>query len=149
MTDLPPFPNCRSTARSTTPSIFHTGKETKRPPQLKADTSTEIALNLVAAANRDELTRGIELVTNNHFDTDGLLSVWTVLTGERALELRDQLIAAAEAGDFSEFTNENGGAREHRDPGLRSTGSRAKKRHRRWPANSPVKTSPTTRALTS
>lgn len=81
------------------------GNET--PSQLKADTSTEIALNLVAAPDRDELTRGIELVTNNHFDTDGLLSVWTVLTGERALNFRDQLIAAAEAGDFSEFTNEN------------------------------------------
>ena len=35
-----------------------------------------------------------------------MLSVWTVLTGERALELREQLIPAAEAGDFSEFTNE-------------------------------------------
>lgn len=80
------------------------GNET--PAQLKADTSTEIALNLVAAPNRNELTRGIELVTNNHFDTDGLLSVWTVLTGERALDYRDQLIAAAEAGDFSEFTTE-------------------------------------------
>lgn len=76
------------------------------PAELKADTSTEIALNLVAAPNRDELTRGIELVTNNHFDTDGVLSVWTVLTGERALELREQLIPAAEAGDFSEFRNE-------------------------------------------
>ena len=80
------------------------GNET--PPELKADTSTEIALNLVAAPNRDELTRGIELVTNNHFDTDGVLSVWTVLTGERALELREQLIPAAEAGDFSEFKSE-------------------------------------------
>jgi hypothetical protein len=76
------------------------------PTALKADTSTEIALNLVAAPNRNELTQGIELVTNNHFDTDGVLSVWTVLTGERALELREQLIAAAEAGDFSEFRNE-------------------------------------------
>jgi hypothetical protein len=81
------------------------GNET--PAQLKADTSTEIALNLVDAPNRNELTRGIELVTNNHFDTDGVLSVWTVLTGERALELREKLIPAAEAGDFSEFTNEN------------------------------------------
>ncbi|MGH9928197.1 MAG: DUF6687 family protein [Pyrinomonadaceae bacterium] len=80
------------------------GNET--PAQLKADTSTEIALNLVAAPNRNELTRGIELVTNNHFDTDGVLSVWTVLTGERALDFREQLIPAAEAGDFSEFTNE-------------------------------------------
>jgi hypothetical protein len=80
------------------------GNETSA--QLKADTSTEIALNLVAAPNRNELTRGIELVTNNHFDTDGVLSVWTVLTGERALDLRDKLIPAAEAGDFSEFTSE-------------------------------------------
>ena len=71
--------------------------------EVKADTSTEIALNLVSSPNRDELTHGIELVTNNHFDTDGVLSVWTVLNGERALGLRDQLIAAAEAGDFSEL----------------------------------------------
>src|ERR1044072_757436 len=77
------------------------------PAELKADTSTEIALNLVAAPNRNELTHGIDLVTNNHFDTDGVLSVWTVMTGERALELRDKLIPAAEAGDFSEFTNED------------------------------------------
>lgn len=77
------------------------------PLEVKADTSTEIALNLIAAPNKGELTQGIELVTNNHFDTDGVLSVWTVLTGERALELRDKLIPAAEAGDFSEFTNEN------------------------------------------
>lgn len=76
------------------------------PTELKADTSTEIALNLIGAPNKNELTRGIELVTNNHFDTDGVLSVWTVLTGERALELREKLIPAAEAGDFSEFTNE-------------------------------------------
>src|SRR5258705_3672299 len=85
---------------------FSHWKENQTPAELKADTSTEIALNLVAAPNRNELTRGIELVTNNHFDTDGVLSVWTVLTGERALELREQLIPAAEAGDFSEFRNE-------------------------------------------
>src|SRR2546426_6664754 len=78
------------------------------PAEVKADTSTEIALNLIASPNRNELTRGIELVTNNHFDTDGVLSVWTVLTGARALELSDQLIPAAEAGDFSEFSNETG-----------------------------------------
>jgi Family of unknown function (DUF6687) len=78
------------------------------PASVKADTSTEIALNMIAAPNREELTRGIELVTNNHFDTDGVLSVWTVLNGERALPLRDKLIAAAEAGDFSEFSSEDG-----------------------------------------
>ena len=80
------------------------GNET--PADVKADTSTEIALNLVASPDRGKLTRDIELVTNNHFDTDGVLSVWTVVNGERALEFRDRLISAAEAGDFSEYTNE-------------------------------------------
>src|SRR5882672_7904819 len=82
------------------------GNET--PAEVKADTSTEIALNLIASPNRERLTRGIDLVTNNHFDTDGVLSVWTVLTGERALELREKLIAAAEAGDFSELSTKEG-----------------------------------------
>src|ERR1044072_5371307 len=65
----------------------------RTPAELKADTSTEIALNLAASPNRAHLTNGIELVTNNHFDTDGVLSVWTVLNGERALpygELRSE-----------------------------------------------------------
>ena len=87
---------------------FSHWKGNETPASVKADTSTEIALNLVAAPNREELTRGIDLVTNNHFDTDGVLSVWTVLTGERALELREKLIAAAEAGDFSELSTKEG-----------------------------------------
>jgi hypothetical protein len=85
---------------------FSHWKGNRTPASVKADTSTEIALNLVEAPNREVLTGGIELVTNNHFDTDGVLSVWTVLTGARALELRDKLIAAAEAGDFSELSTQ-------------------------------------------
>lgn len=80
----------------------------KTPAPVKADTSTETVLNVVAAPNRNELTRSIDLVTNNHFDTDGVLSVWAMLTGERALDLRDPLVAAAEAGDFSEFSSTDG-----------------------------------------
>jgi len=75
---------------------------------VKADTSTEIVLNVLAAPNRRELTRSIDLVTNNHFDTDGVLSVWSMLTGDRALDLRDRSIAAAEAGDFSELSSVDG-----------------------------------------
>jgi hypothetical protein len=76
------------------------------PEELRADTSTEIALNFVASPRRAEFARDIEIATNNHFDTDGVLSVWTVLAGERALDLKSELVAAAEAGDFSEFTSE-------------------------------------------
>lgn len=78
------------------------------PAEVKADTSTEIVLNLVASSRRAELTQDIDLVVNNHFDTDGVLSVWTVLNGERALEFRDLLISAAEAGDFSEHSSDDG-----------------------------------------
>jgi hypothetical protein len=78
------------------------------PAEVKADTSTEIALNLVASPNRDALTQGIDLVVNNHFDTDGVLSCWTVLNGERALEFRELLVSAAEAGDFSEHSSDDG-----------------------------------------
>ncbi|HEX8285878.1 MAG TPA: DUF6687 family protein [Pyrinomonadaceae bacterium] len=80
------------------------GNET--PEELRADTSTEIALNFVNWPRRDEWTRGVEVVTNNHFDADGVLSVWTVLNVERAPALRDELVSAAEAGDFSEFPGE-------------------------------------------
>lgn len=80
----------------------------RTPQSVKADTSTEIALNVVASPSREELTQGIDLVTNNHFDTDGVLSVWAMLTGERALDRRDRLVAAAEAGDFSEFSSVEG-----------------------------------------
>ncbi|HEX8119420.1 MAG TPA: DUF6687 family protein [Pyrinomonadaceae bacterium] len=81
------------------------GNET--PEELRADTSTEIALNFAAWPRRDEWAQGVEVVTNNHFDADGVLSVWSVLNGGRAPALRDELIAAAEAGDFSEFPNED------------------------------------------
>ncbi|HEX8140825.1 MAG TPA: DUF6687 family protein [Pyrinomonadaceae bacterium] len=80
----------------------------RTPASVKADTSTEIALNLAASPERAALTQGIELVTNNHFDTDGVLSVWTMLNAERAPELRGELIAAAEAGDFSEYSTPQG-----------------------------------------
>jgi hypothetical protein len=80
----------------------------RTPASVKADTSTEIALNVVGSAVSDELTQGIDLVTNNHFDTDGVLSVWAMLNGERALPLREKLIAAAEAGDFSELSSPDG-----------------------------------------
>jgi len=94
----------------TVPNSVHfshwNGNETAA--ELKADTSTEIALNLVTAANRDRFTKNIDVITNNHFDTDGVLSVWTVMTGESAAQYRDLLIAAAEAGDFSEYSSADG-----------------------------------------
>src|SRR5438105_15885933 len=86
---------------------FSHWKGNETPASVKADTSTEIALNVVASSSRNELTKGIDLVTNNHFDTDGVVSVWTMLNGEHALPLCNKLITAAEAGDFSGFSSED------------------------------------------
>ncbi|MBZ5554075.1 MAG: hypothetical protein LAO21_15270 [Acidobacteriia bacterium] len=74
------------------------------PEHLKADTSTEIALNLAVDPYADRLFENIEFVSNNHFDTDGLLSCWTAMHPHAALPHKEFLIRAAEAGDFGWFT---------------------------------------------
>jgi hypothetical protein len=74
----------------------------RTPLGFKADTSTEIALNFVASAEACEKYADA-VVVNNHFDTDGLLSIWVLLDPEQAMANRDLLIAAAEAGDFDEW----------------------------------------------
>jgi hypothetical protein len=80
----------------------------RTPAEYQADTSTEIALKFVAAA--ESMERWAEaVVVNNHFDTDGVLSVWTLLDPNSAQAYRDLLIAAAEAGDFDEWPRDDRG----------------------------------------
>lgn len=75
------------------------------PEHLKADTTTEMALNLAVDPYADRLFENIEFVSNNHFDTDGLLSCWAVLHPREALHHREFLTQAAQAGDFGWFTS--------------------------------------------
>lgn len=76
----------------------------RTPAHLKADTSTEMALNLARDAGRASWLKGVSIVTNNHFDTDGLLSVFAVLRPEDALRHEKEMIQAARTGDFGEWT---------------------------------------------
>ena len=76
----------------------------RTPPHLKADTSTGMALNLARDPGRDAWLRDVTIVTNNHFDTDGLLSVYGVLRPAQALAHAEEMIRAARTGDFGEFT---------------------------------------------
>jgi Family of unknown function (DUF6687) len=92
------------------------------PARYKADTSTEIALNFVVSPEaRDKWVNAVAV--NNHFDTDGVLSVWTLLDPAGALARRDLLIAAAEAGDFDEWPELDDGLR--LDAAIRVLGARA------------------------
>jgi len=74
------------------------------PQEFRADTSTEIALLFVQSAAA-ETWRGAVAV-NNHFDTDGILAVWTLLSPAEALARRDRIVAAAEVGDFEEWPSD-------------------------------------------
>jgi hypothetical protein len=74
------------------------------PPEFRADTSTEIVLNYLAAPNaKKEYAPKVNAVSNNHFDEDGLCALWAMLHPKLALERRDQLIDAATAGDFNTY----------------------------------------------
>ncbi len=88
------------------PNSFHlshwAGNHT--PAEFKADTSTEIALNFVTHPSHHEIIRTYPMITNNHFDTDGLLAIWTLLAPSQALPHKEFLIKAAEAGDFNQYT---------------------------------------------
>jgi len=77
----------------------------KTPTAFKADTSTEIALNMISSREGEDLLKGYDLVTNNHWDTDGLLSAWTLVQPQAAYDHRDRLVMAAHAGDFNWFTS--------------------------------------------
>jgi hypothetical protein len=82
----------------------------KTPESLYADTSTEMALKLARQDQNGDEFRNVwdAVVLNNHYDTDGVCSVWACLEPELALEYEDILIAAAEAGDFGEWSSDVG-----------------------------------------
>jgi hypothetical protein len=92
--DGPPLP-------STLLTLSH-WPNNQSPPEVRRDTSTATALAYLDATH---LHQAVPWVTNNHFDEDGLFSMFAVTEPERALEDRDLLIAASFAGDFGVVTS--------------------------------------------
>lgn len=72
------------------------------PDEYYADTSTEMALKLPTDKYQDAV------ILNNHYDTDGVLSVFGCLEPETAKKHADLLVSGAEAGDFDEWTSDRG-----------------------------------------
>lgn len=68
-------------------------------PGLHDDTSTGICLNALKAGIEELKFR---YLTNNHFDVDGFLGIWSLMYPELALEYEQVLRAAAILGDFRE-----------------------------------------------
>ena len=72
------------------------------PVELRDDLSAQIAFR---ALERPEVLDGIDVVSNNHFDQDGLASVFALVEPEAALARRDRVIDVARAGDFGGFAD--------------------------------------------
>lgn len=101
-TDLAGTPNVivdGSTADGTVLTLSH-WPHTPVPAGLEADLSAEMAFTFLA---RPDLHDGTAVVSNNHFDQDGLVSVFALVEPEVALERRAFLIDVAAAGDFATY----------------------------------------------
>jgi hypothetical protein len=70
------------------------------PAELAADLSAQIVLRYL---DRPELHVSADVVSNNHFDEDGLVGVWAMVNPEEAQRRRDLLVDIAAAGDFGTF----------------------------------------------
>jgi hypothetical protein len=70
------------------------------PAALKRDTSTEIVF---AYLDSPEFQVGGELVSNNHFDEDGLVGIFNLVDPATAQRHRDLLLDVATAGDFGVY----------------------------------------------
>ena len=72
------------------------------PRELLADLSAEIAMRALDEPGRFD---GVEAVTNNHFDQDGLASVFALVAPAAARARAGRLVDVARAGDFGTFTD--------------------------------------------
>lgn len=70
------------------------------PPELRDDLSAQIVFHALEQPQRFD---GVESVSNNHFDQDGVASVYALTQPSPALARRDLVIDIARAGDFGTF----------------------------------------------
>lgn len=88
-------------ARHTVLTLSHWPKS-GTPAELKADTSAEIVFNYL---DTPRFHVDADIVSNNHFDEDGLVGIFAMLQPVLAGRHRDLLIDVAQAGDFGVFAD--------------------------------------------
>lgn len=84
-------------------SLSHSKKIQLCPSHLLADTSTEIAFKFIEDDELCEKYKNVRIVSNDHFDTDGLLSIFTLCYPKEALKRKQFIIDVATAGDFEKY----------------------------------------------
>ena len=83
------------------PNLSHWPRN-RTPRQWKADLSTQIALRFMRAPSDEQASflGDVELVLNDHYDTDGFGSLLAILRPEIVTPREELLLAAAATGDF-------------------------------------------------
>jgi uncharacterized protein (DUF924 family) len=78
------------------------------PPELSHELSTGMALRhaRMSRAERERVLGRFSCVTNDHYDTDGALAAFALISPEVAFEHADLMLAAAATGDFRTFQGE-------------------------------------------
>ena len=71
---------------------------TPAPPGMAADLSTQMALAYAAGRPGP-----VDVVSNDHFDQDGLMSVFALVDPDTALACRELVVDIAAAGDFATY----------------------------------------------
>lgn len=70
------------------------------PPELRDDLSAQIAFHYL---DHPEHHVAADAASNNHFDQDGLMSLFALVDPDGAQDRRDRMIDVARAGDFGSF----------------------------------------------
>lgn len=73
------------------------------PEAYRADLSASMAFKALHALRAGRLELPAEIITNNHYDEDGLVSVFALVHQDEALALEGSLLDIASAGDFGVF----------------------------------------------
>ncbi len=75
----------------------------RTPEPLRHDLTTGSCLMYaeLSESERRDLMGEFSVVTNNHYDADGVLSLYSMLEPERALRHRDLILRGARSGDFA------------------------------------------------
>ncbi|MEO0480725.1 MAG: DUF6687 family protein [Planctomycetota bacterium] len=92
----------------------------RTPKRYKRDLSTGICLAFARApeSERRDFLGGVEFVVNDHYDTDGFLSMLSLTRPSVALAREEVLLAAAGTGDFQSFHTVRGFAIDRTVAGL-------------------------------
>jgi hypothetical protein len=82
----------------------------RTPARWKADLSTGIALRFARAeaAEQAAFLGGVEVVCNDHYDTDGFGSLLAILRPDAAFAREELLLAAAATGDYGVYQSWRG-----------------------------------------